>query len=178
MLECIQLICPGPHVILLVMDQSSFTGEDVNVLEGASDHTIVLFTHGDRKDVDQRISDVTGDQKFKENDFAGYHVFDNYRGRQTSDPDGADPQVEELLVKITEMVAKNKKKGKEHYSNEMFEKAVEVLNEVQAAQKSSAAEASTEENPSLITVILEKTVPGSTGVLKFLQEWAMKLMPK
>ncbi|KAM4531554.1 GTPase IMAP family member 7-like [Odontesthes bonariensis] len=186
MLECIQLIRPGPHAILLVMEPRSFTAEDEKVLKafkesfkGASHHTIVLFTYGDQKNVKEWIREYPVRQIFIENDCEGSHVFDNYRSHPRSDLDGPDPQVGELLVKITEMVEGNKKKGKEHYSNEMFEKAVEVLDEVPAYQEISAAEASKGQNLSLD--VLQETVDGFPYLrdfLKLLEECALKLMPK
>ncbi|XP_041823258.1 GTPase IMAP family member 8-like [Melanotaenia boesemani] len=150
LLEGILMVRPGPHVILLVMQLGEFTKEDVTVLtafkevfKDASHHTIVLFTHGDEKklEVEKFIKVNKPLETFINENSVGYHVFNNQSGFKDipNNPDcqveeNADPQVEDLLMKITEMVEENKGKRREYYSNDMIQEAGKILTELESQQ--------------------------------------------
>ncbi|CAI5666232.1 unnamed protein product [Oreochromis niloticus] len=127
--KCIHMTSPGPHVLLLVLQIGRFTPEEENSVEAleklfgpeASNYMIVVFTHGDklaeRKSIQEYLTE--GHPKLKEvvsRCCNRYHVFNN--------KDKNRVQVVQLIKKIDEMVAAN---GGSHYTDEMFEKAREIL---------------------------------------------------
>ncbi|XP_045069886.1 GTPase IMAP family member 9-like [Coregonus clupeaformis] len=121
--RCISLSSPGPHVFLFVIQVGRFTLEDKNTVEiiqtffgeQSTNHTMVLFTHGDRlegtsiKDYMDSYPDLQCSTK---QCHGGYHVFNN-RDKNPS-------QVTELLEKINKMVMMN---GGRYYTTEMFKEA-------------------------------------------------------
>ncbi|XP_029028925.1 GTPase IMAP family member 9-like [Betta splendens] len=125
--KCIQMSSPGPHVFLLVLQIGRFTKEEENCVQAleklfgprASNHMIVLFTHGDKlvqRDISIQVYLRNSHPKLQEllsrcgNRF---HVFNNknYKNRT---------QVIELIKKVDEIVAAN---GGAFYTDEMFEEA-------------------------------------------------------
>ncbi|RXM90993.1 GTPase IMAP family member 5 [Acipenser ruthenus] len=109
--DCASLSAPGPHAFLLTIQTGRFTEEEKRAMEtiqeifgeGATRHTIVLFTRGDDLE-DETIEEFV--QKNQHlcrlvNKCGGrYHLFNN---RKTSDC----TQVTELLEKIESMLKEN-----------------------------------------------------------------------
>uniref|UniRef100_A0A672TBC6 GTPase IMAP family member 7-like n=2 Tax=Sinocyclocheilus grahami TaxID=75366 RepID=A0A672TBC6_SINGR len=135
--KCIYMSVPGPHVFLLVIRLGvRFTEEEKNTVDwiqknfgdGASDHTIILFTHTDHLkgiSLDEYISE-SNDLKALVNKCGGrFHSFNNEDMRNHS-------QVTELLQKIEEMVRIN---GGQHYSNEIYNKAQKKIEQEALKQK-------------------------------------------
>ncbi|XP_039856694.1 GTPase IMAP family member 7-like [Simochromis diagramma] len=134
--KCIQISTPGPHVFLLVLQIGRFTPEENNCVEAleqlfgpeASNYMMILFTHGDKlTNKKTTIQEYlrTGHQKLREllNRCGNrYHVFNNKNIWNRV-------QVVELFRKIDDMVAAN---GGSHYTDEMFEKAQQILQQHEA----------------------------------------------
>ncbi|XP_054890375.1 GTPase IMAP family member 4-like [Poeciliopsis prolifica] len=130
LVRCLSLCAPGPHVFLFVIDPTSFSEKEEDMVEiirkifgeRAPRYAMVLFTHGDQMPVDpnrQRILHLN--QAL--NDFlsecrGGYHIFDNEIGNRT--------QVIELVEKIDSMVQRN---GGSCYTNDMFREAQRAIRE-------------------------------------------------
>ncbi|XP_076001487.1 GTPase IMAP family member 9-like [Genypterus blacodes] len=140
MAKCVEVSVPGPHAILLVISLNSrFTEEERGALKwieenfglDASLYTIVLFTHEDllkTKSVKQYVSE-NKDLRSLINKCGGrYHSFIN-------DHRQGKGQVEQLLEKIENMVEEN---GGEHYTNEMYKKAQEKLEEEERKRQEAA----------------------------------------
>ncbi|KAK1791167.1 hypothetical protein P4O66_002194 [Electrophorus voltai] len=126
---CVPLSAPGPHAFLLVVQPGRFTQEDRQAVEiflkifgeGARNYSVVLFTHGDKlgkKNIQEFVSecpDLVGVLKQINNQ---HHVFNNESKEAT--------QVDELLKKISLMVARN---GGRWYTNQMLEMAERAIEE-------------------------------------------------
>uniref|UniRef100_A0A3Q2ZGK5 AIG1-type G domain-containing protein n=1 Tax=Kryptolebias marmoratus TaxID=37003 RepID=A0A3Q2ZGK5_KRYMA len=129
MVRCINLLAPGPHVFLLVLQIGRFTPEEKETLKqlkqvfgkNAEKFTIVLFTKGDTLEhedlsIDDYVKDSRNDSCKKLIADCGhrYHVFNNYNKQNRS-------QVSELIEKIDTMVKEN---GGSCYTNEMLQEAL------------------------------------------------------
>ncbi|XP_067310330.1 GTPase IMAP family member 8-like [Pseudorasbora parva] len=127
--KCIYMSAPGPHVFLLVIRLDvRFTEEEKETVkwiqknfgEKASHHTIILFTHADHlkgTSLDEYIGE-SNDLKALVNECGDrFHSFNNEDMSNRS-------QVTELLKKIEEMVRIH---GGQHYTNDMFKKAQEKI---------------------------------------------------
>ncbi|MEQ2283992.1 hypothetical protein AMECASPLE_017138 [Ameca splendens] len=125
---CINLVAPGPHVFLLVIQIGRFTPEEKETLEiiktifgkNSEKFTIVLLTGGDSLEQDGlTVEDYIkhdSEDSFKQliNDCGGrYHVFKNRNVENRA-------QVRELLRKIDTMVKAN---GGSCFTNEMLQEA-------------------------------------------------------
>ncbi|XP_051794929.1 GTPase IMAP family member 7-like [Acanthochromis polyacanthus] len=155
--KCIHMSSPGPHVFLLVLQIGRFTKEEENCVQAlekmfgpkASNYMIVLFTHGDKLSQDNMsIHDYlqTGHVKLREllNRCGDrFQVFNNKSKDKI--------QVVELIKKIDKMVSAN---GGSYYSDEMFEKAQQILQ--QSPNKDT--EEPLIHNASFMTELLEKIV--------------------
>ncbi|KAI4895140.1 hypothetical protein NFI96_003212 [Prochilodus magdalenae] len=112
LLHCLQLSAPGPHAFLLVIRLGRFTQEERDAVERVVKvfgtrlymFTIILFTFKDRlkgTSIEEYISSA-GDslQQLVRKCGNRYHVFNNSRP-------GEEDQVEQLLVKLENLVAAN-----------------------------------------------------------------------
>ncbi|XP_020780179.2 GTPase IMAP family member 9-like [Boleophthalmus pectinirostris] len=127
--KCVNMSCPGPHALLLVLRVGRFTPEEraaVDGLErifgpGAWRYTLVLFTHADPSSLQQALTDSGPEVKEVKEVLkrAGnrYHPLDNQRADDRS-------QVLQLLEKVESMVQNN---GGEFYSNPTYVEMTELL---------------------------------------------------
>ncbi|TDH02665.1 hypothetical protein EPR50_G00155160 [Perca flavescens] len=132
-LKCVKLQEPGPHVFVLVVPVGRMTQEDqdTNTLIQAMfgprvwDHTIVLFTHGDRlggKTINDVITESDDDlRNFIRRCSGGFHVFDN------KNP-GDQEQVTSFVAKIQTLVALN---GGHYYSTDLYPQPERMIREKQ-----------------------------------------------
>ncbi|XP_064201725.1 GTPase IMAP family member 8-like isoform X2 [Anguilla rostrata] len=126
MQTALALCDPGPDAFLLVIQLGRFTQQEKRVMEtlrelfpeGVNQHTMVLFTYGDRlkkKTIEDFISSDANLQQLIEKCGNRYHVFNNQQIENHS-------QVSELLQKIGNMVGTEKKtldEGGNQQSNEL-----------------------------------------------------------
>ncbi|XP_072513079.1 GTPase IMAP family member 7-like, partial [Salminus brasiliensis] len=127
---CIPRAAPGPHAFLVVVQIGSrFTREDCQAVElfleifgeDASQHTLVLFTHGDKlgdKSIHEFISHNADLVRVFNKCKQRYHIFNNEVCDST--------QVHQLLEKVDKMVSEN---GGRYYTNEMLQKAEQAIEE-------------------------------------------------
>ncbi|XP_056143835.1 GTPase IMAP family member 2-like [Lampris incognitus] len=105
--EALRLSSPGPHAFLLVLQLGRFSEQENKVMEtlekmmcpSISDHTLVLFTYGDRlsgTDIEHFIREDKNLEKLVQKCGWRYHVFNNHDA-------GNIQQVKELLDKIDDM---------------------------------------------------------------------------
>lgn len=185
-LECSMLIRPGPHVLLLVLRADAFSTQDKEILETfqkvfqkAKDHTIVLFTHGDKCQIEvEGFIDKHPDlREFLSKSCEAYHVFNN------KDKDGS--QVTGLLQKIDNMVEKNEKNERSYYSNELF-KQIENALESHAKERTDVNSASPPNEEGIKWLegwiskglgVVGKLAPAVMPFLKILEDIAYQLMP-
>ncbi|XP_062311567.1 GTPase IMAP family member 7-like [Osmerus eperlanus] len=137
--ECVDMSVPGPHAFLLVIRIGRFTEEEKNTVkwiqknfgEDSNMYTVVLFTHADllkgktMKEFLQEGKDGAGLRKLVTDCGGRYHVFNNQEKVNRT-------QVTKLLEKIDEMVEFN---GRQHYTNEMYEKAQRRMREEERKRK-------------------------------------------
>ncbi|XP_023197445.1 GTPase IMAP family member 8-like [Xiphophorus maculatus] len=130
-LKCISFAAPGPHVFLVVIQPNRFTEEEQNAVkiiqeilgEGSECYSMVLFTHGDDLEEENRSIDNLIENNETLHDIVtkcggGYHVFNNKK----KDPS----QAQELLDKIKRMVQNNKGIC---YTKEMLEEGQRIKRE-------------------------------------------------
>ncbi|XP_053711548.1 GTPase IMAP family member 7-like [Synchiropus splendidus] len=129
--KCIDLSVPGPHAFLLVISlKSRHTQEEREAVEWIQDnfgddadmYTIVLFTHGDLLDgktVEDFVRESKELRRLINRCGDRYHALINNKRSNKG-------QVKALLRKIEGMVEKN---GGQHYTNDMYKKAQERLEE-------------------------------------------------
>ncbi|XP_076024180.1 GTPase IMAP family member 7-like [Genypterus blacodes] len=123
-LKSVLLQDPGPHVFVVVVPLGRMTQEDkdthtlIETKFGPRvwDHTIVLFTHGDRLQ-GKTINDIITHSEDNLRSFirkcsGGFHVFNNKNQKQ-------EEQVTSFLAKIQTLVALN---GGGYYSSAMYPK--------------------------------------------------------
>ncbi|XP_045912509.1 GTPase IMAP family member 9-like [Micropterus dolomieu] len=126
---CISLSAPGPHAFLIVLQLGRFTEEEKETVkmiqttfgEEAAKYTVVLFTHGEQLEdetIESYISKSSDLEAIVQQCNNRYHVFNN----KVKDPE----QARQLLVKIDQMIADN---GQSYYTNEMFRRAEEAIEE-------------------------------------------------
>lgn len=121
-LKCVKLQEPGPHAFVLVVPVGRMTQEDQDTNKLIEkkfgprvwDHTIVLFTHGDRLE-GKTINDViteseVGLRSFIRKCSGGFHVFNN---KEQQDQE----QVKSFIAKIQTLVALN---GGGHYQTDLY----------------------------------------------------------
>ncbi|XP_035284450.1 GTPase IMAP family member 8-like isoform X1 [Anguilla anguilla] len=122
MQTAMSLCDPGPRAFLLVIQLGRLTQQEKRVMEtlqelfpeGVNQHTMVLFTYGDRlrkKTIEEFIRRDANLQQLIEKCGNRYHVFNNQQMENHS-------QVSQLLQKIGNMVATEKKtldEGARHY---------------------------------------------------------------
>ncbi|KAI4880557.1 hypothetical protein NFI96_005833, partial [Prochilodus magdalenae] len=124
--KCVSMSVPGPHVFLLVVRLDvRFTEEEKNAVkwiqknfgEEASKFTIIMFTHLDQLKipVDQYVERSKLLKGLVQTCEGRYHSFNN-RDQQNHS------QVSELLKKIEAL-------GRNHYTNEMYQKVQRKLRE-------------------------------------------------
>ncbi|VDH99296.1 Hypothetical predicted protein [Mytilus galloprovincialis] len=127
--RCIDFTTPGPHAVILVVQLTRFTEEDVKTLkhfcsyfgENVAQYVIVLFTRfDDMKRMKGFIENLTPPLKdFLRKCGNRYVEFDN-----TLEGGSAESQVQRLLDIVDNMVREN---GGLHYTNEDYEKADKEL---------------------------------------------------
>lgn len=119
----VQLMAPGPHVFLLLLDVRRHTEEERNTVRkfqemfgnDVSKHMIVVFTHGDDLEYDTKtiecyISEAGPHlQNLISTCRQRYHVFNNRTQDRT--------QINEFLQKIYKMMSEN---NHSYYSYELF----------------------------------------------------------
>ncbi|KAM3623045.1 uncharacterized protein V6R79_006192 [Siganus canaliculatus] len=139
-MECVNLSLPGPHAFLLVMSvKARFTEEEKAAVKWIQDHfgsgssmyTIVLFTHVDllgSKDVGTFVSESEELRSLINTCGDRYHSFRNNNNNVTQSID----QVRELLEMVENMVKFN---GGKRYTNEMYQRAQEKLEEEEERRK-------------------------------------------
>ncbi|XP_060782408.1 uncharacterized protein LOC132889683 [Neoarius graeffei] len=132
-----QMVAPGPHVFLLLLDVKRHTEEERNTVkkfqeifgDDVSKHMIVVFTHGDDLEFDNKtieryiheagspLQDLISACKQR------YHAFNNRSQDRT--------QVDQFLQKIHEMQREN---NYSYYSYDLFTKAQD-LKEAEANER-------------------------------------------
>lgn len=129
--ECINQSVPGPHAFLLVISlKARFTDEEKEAVKWIQDnfgfdssmYTIVLFTHADLlegKSVADYVKESENLRRLINQCGGRYHSLINGKGQRRI-------QITELLDKIQNMVNSN---GGKHYTNEMYQRAQEKLDE-------------------------------------------------
>ncbi|XP_030592291.1 GTPase IMAP family member 9 [Archocentrus centrarchus] len=131
--ECVGLSSPGPHVFLVTLQPGRFTHEEREAFEWIKARfgpemtrfTMVLFTCGDQlkgKRIEDFLEESRELSEFVGGCHGGYHVFDNNGQGKPSECS----QVEQLLQKVDQIVAKN---GGGCYSNEMLKEAESAIRE-------------------------------------------------
>lgn len=174
-------IQPGPHVLLLVLKLDRFTREDKTVLEtfqkvfrGAKPHTVVLFTHGGKCEIEDFVKNRESLNNFIKQSCAEYHVFDN----DVED----DAQVTGLLQKIIKVVEANQG---EYYRNEMLEAAEEALMAAMQRVEKKSETGAIALLQSCITKGIDTLKNHDPGLfecvdklLRYVKDWAFKCWPE
>lgn len=141
--KCIALTAPGPHAFILILNILRLTQEEtqtvkhfVNFFGGdIFKHCIILFTRKDELDYNKKTIQLCIEkapphlQSFIKDCGGRVVAFDNKLKLE------ADEQVKELLSFIKNIVEKNKNK---FYTNEMYEKAEQKIQEREAEIRKKA----------------------------------------
>lgn len=127
LVNCVNLLAPGPHVFLLVLEIGRFTKEQKDTVwhienffgKNSKDYVIILFTNGDRlqgRTIESYIAqDVDGNiKKLVSECGERYHVFNN------TDMKKNRSEVTRLLTKVESLVRKNRG---ECYTSTLFSEA-------------------------------------------------------
>ncbi|XP_043952752.1 GTPase IMAP family member 7-like [Gambusia affinis] len=128
--KCINMSAPGPHAFLLVIRIGPFSKEERDAVmkvkeifgEEAWKYSMILFTHGDKVEssFDEMLKEAGPELKeILEKAGNRYHVFNNLRANDRR-------QVLGLLEKVEDMVQKT---GGKFYSNDTYEKTVDMLDQ-------------------------------------------------
>ncbi|XP_034543182.1 GTPase IMAP family member 9-like, partial [Notolabrus celidotus] len=130
--QCVTYASPGPHVFLVVIRLGRYTEEEKQTVQriqelfgqAADRYSMVLFTGGDMLDmegttIENFLAESQDLQELVGRCNGQYHVFNNKQKRDRS-------QVTVLLQKIRNIAKKN---GGSHYTNEMFQKAAQAIEE-------------------------------------------------
>ncbi|XP_056128368.1 GTPase IMAP family member 7 [Rhinichthys klamathensis goyatoka] len=128
MSKCINMMAPGPHAIILVIQLGPFTEEErlsvekIRAIFGeeADKHTLILFTHGDKltESIEKTLYEAGPELKRLVESCGGrYHVFNN-----TEIDDRK--QVLEFLDKVDDMLHMN---DGNYYTSDMFDHVEEML---------------------------------------------------
>ncbi|XDV23074.1 hypothetical protein PO909_027790, partial [Leuciscus waleckii] len=163
--NCISMILPGPHVLLLLIPVGRFTQEEEKSVkliqetfgENSLMYTIVLFTRGDdldSKTIEQYLENPESPlTNFIEACGNRYHVFNNKTGDQT--------QVSDLLQKIDDMVKANdlERKIQEKEKKMLLMKHEEEKEKMKTTiekekQKSKTIEEKYDEDPGCLRILL------------------------
>uniref|UniRef100_A0A3B1IVJ2 Si:ch1073-185p12.2 n=2 Tax=Astyanax mexicanus TaxID=7994 RepID=A0A3B1IVJ2_ASTMX len=141
--KCMAMCSPGPHAFLLIIKIDRFTDEQQRTVEliletfrgNMADHTIVIFTHGDRLEgepIEQFISDE-GDERVQ-------HLVQQFGMRflafNNKDLNNQD-QVTELLKKVDELLVQNENR---HFTNQQIEMVVKAMQVLEQKQEALTAE--------------------------------------
>ncbi|CAM4662406.1 unnamed protein product [Leuciscus chuanchicus] len=165
--NCISMILPGPHVLLLLIPVGRFTQEEeksVKIIQGMFGenslmYTIVLFTRGDdldNKTIEQYLENPESPlTNLIEACGNRYHVFNN---KKTGDR----TQVSDLLQKIDHMVKEN---GDSYYSCKMFR---DLERQIQEKEKKMLLMKHEEEKEKLKTIIAEEKQKSKTIEEKYI----------
>ncbi|XP_067354926.1 uncharacterized protein [Channa argus] len=127
--QCISYAAPGPHVFLVLIRLGRFTEEEKQTVQRIQDifgqaadrYSMVLFTGGDLLQgttIEEFLNESLELQELVARCNGQYHVFNNQVNNQ--------PQVNELLQKIRNIVQMN---GGSHYTHEMFQEAERAIEE-------------------------------------------------
>ncbi|XP_062391404.1 GTPase IMAP family member 4-like isoform X2 [Sardina pilchardus] len=120
--NCISLVLPGPHALLLLIPVGRFTSEEQQAVEfiqstfgeNSIKYAIVLFTRGDelkRKSIEQFLEGAESIKNIIKQCGERYHVFNNNETRDRT-------QVSNLLDMIDSMVKAN---GGGYYTSRIFQ---------------------------------------------------------
>ncbi|XP_046583064.1 GTPase IMAP family member 7-like [Haliotis rubra] len=133
--RCVGMTAPGPHAFIFVVRVDKFSEEEYNTTEhfkklfgrGMLDYLIILFTKKDEliyngQTIEDFIGKASGKLKSLLKDCDGRYVTFNNRGSERE----KERDVQTLVEVIDKMVQDN---GGKFYTNDMFKKAEEVMQE-------------------------------------------------
>ncbi|KAM9363625.1 GTPase IMAP family member 8-like [Symphorus nematophorus] len=168
--ECVYESVPGPHAFLLVISlKARFTEEEKAAVKWIQDnfgsdsslYTMILFTHGDLlegKSVEDYLTESKHLRKLINECGGRYHSLINDKRQNRT-------QVRELLEKIDNMVKANEGK---HYTNEMYQRAQEKLEEERKRRHEEAQQRKKQERERMRReekIAWCKKIAGTSGLL-------------